>query len=57
MSRLYLVWGLKEVGGLRSGGIRPHPESLAATGPEELFREALAAIRAECGLTETERKN
>jgi len=30
---------------------------LAAIGPEDLFREALSAVKAECGLTETERKN
>ena len=26
-------------------------------GPEELFQEALAAVKAECGLSEQERKN
>ena len=57
IDRLYVVWGLKEVRGLELDGTPATPESLAATGPEELFREALAAIRAECGLTETERKN
>ena len=30
---------------------------LADAGPEDLFREALAAVRAEMGLNETERKN
>ena len=32
-------------------------ELLAAAGPEELFREAVATVKAECGLTESERKN
>ena len=33
------------------------PELLAKAGPEELFREALAAVKTEAGLTEAERKN
>jgi hypothetical protein len=33
------------------------PELLAEAGPEELFREALAAVRRETGLNEEERKN
>ena len=32
-------------------------ESLIESGPEELFKEALAAVKAECGLSENERKN
>ena len=51
------MWGLKEVRGLKLDGEPATPESLAATGPEELFREAVAAVKAECGLTEAERKN
>ncbi len=43
--------------GLELDGAPATPESLAAIGPEELFREAVAAVKAECGLTETERKN
>jgi hypothetical protein len=30
---------------------------LAEAGPEDVFREAVAAVKAECGLTEAERKN
>jgi hypothetical protein len=33
------------------------PELLAEAGPEELFREALAAVQRETGLSEEERKN
>jgi hypothetical protein len=33
------------------------PETLAAAGPEDLCREVVAAIKAESGLTEAERKN
>jgi hypothetical protein len=57
IDRLYLLWGLREVSGLELDGTPATPESLAEQGPEELFREALAAVKAECGLTEAERKN
>jgi hypothetical protein len=57
IDRLYVLWGLKEVRGLDLDGEAATPESLAAVGPEELFREAVGAVKAECGLTETERKN
>jgi len=57
IDRLYLLWGLKEVRGLELDGEAATPESLAAVGPEVLFREAVDAVKAECGLTETERKN
>ena len=42
---------------LELDGVPATPESLAAVGPEELFREAIAAVKAECGLTDAERKN
>ena len=57
IDRLYVVWGLRGVTGLELDGQGATPESLAESGPEELFREALAAVRAEAGLSETERKN
>src|SRR5580692_4065366 len=57
IDRLYLAWGLKSVAGLDVDGVDATPESLADTGPEELFREALEAVRAETGLNEAERKN
>ena len=57
IDRLYVLWGLKEINGLELDGGPATPELLAAIGPEDLFREALNAVRAECGLTETERKN
>src|ERR1022692_2739224 len=43
IDRIYLLWGLKEVTGLELDGLPATPESLAASGPEDLFREALAA--------------
>jgi len=57
IDRLYLVWGLRGISGLELDGSAATPESLAHSGPEELFREALAAVRAETGLNEAERKN
>jgi hypothetical protein len=54
---LYVTWGLRAVSGLRLDGVEATPESLVEAGPEELFREALAAARAETGLSEAERKN
>ncbi|MGA2195036.1 MAG: hypothetical protein ABSH40_07170 [Bryobacteraceae bacterium] len=55
--RLYLTWGLRAVSGLELDGVEATPESLAEAGPESLFREALAIVRAETGLNEAERKN
>ncbi|HVW11632.1 MAG TPA: hypothetical protein VHC90_23780 [Bryobacteraceae bacterium] len=57
MDRLYLGWGLDGVLGLSIDGEPATPESLVDRGPEPLVREALAAIRAECGLSEAEIKN
>jgi hypothetical protein len=57
IDQLYLAWGLRGVTGLELDGREATPESLAESGPEELFREALAAVRAETGLSETEIKN
>jgi hypothetical protein len=57
MDSLYVAWGLEEVRGLSLDGVPATPESLVELGPEALVHEALAAIKAECGLTETERKN
>lgn len=57
MDKLYLAWGLEEVRGLTLDGEAATPESLVERGPEAVVHEALAAIKAECGLSETERKN
>jgi hypothetical protein len=57
IDRVHLVWGLREVRGLTVDGGAATPELLAETGPESLFREALAAVRAETGLSQAERKN
>ena len=57
IEREYLLWGLVEVTGLNIDGSPASPESLAAAGPEDLCREIVAAVKAESGLTEAERKN
>ena len=57
IDRLYLAWGLRAVSGLVLDGSEASPGLLAEAGPEELFREALAAVKAQTGLTEYERKN
>jgi hypothetical protein len=57
IDRLYVSWGVRRVSGLVVDGVDATPEMLAEAGPEEVFREALAAVRAETGLSEAERKN
>jgi hypothetical protein len=57
LDRLYIDWGLEAIHGLELDGEAATPLSLIERGPEELFKEALAAVKAECGLSEQERKN
>lgn len=57
MDRLYVSWGLEGITGLKVDGVEATPETLAAAGPEDLFREALGLVRRETGLDEAERKN
>jgi hypothetical protein len=57
IERVYVMWGVKAVAGLAVDGKAAGPELLAEAGPEELFQEALAAVRRETGLSEEERKN
>jgi len=57
IERVYVAWGVKAVSGLVIDGREAGPEMLSEAGPEGLFREALAAVRAETGLNEEERKN
>lgn len=57
IDRLYVVWGLEEIRGLEIDGVRATPDLLIDRGPEDVFHEALEAVRAECGLSENERKN
>jgi hypothetical protein len=57
IDRAYLEWGLVEVEGLAIDGETATPELVIERGPLELATEILRKIRAECGLTESERKN
>lgn len=57
IDRLYIRWGVEEIRGLTLDGVPASVEALLDAGPEELFFEALAAVKAECGLDENERKN
>ena len=54
---IYFTWGLNSVSGLVIDGEEATPELLADRGPEELYREVLAAVIAETGLSQDERKN
>lgn len=57
IDRLYVEWGLKGITGLEIDGEPATPESLTKSGPEDLFYEALAAVKVACGLSEQETKN
>jgi len=57
VDQLYLLWGLIEVCGLELDGEAATPAALSDSGPEDLFREALEAVKAETGLSGPERKN
>jgi hypothetical protein len=57
IERLYVVWGISRIDGIRIDGDDPTPESLVECGPEELTREAAMLVRSQLGLTEDERKN
>lgn len=54
---MYLEWGLVRVDGLIIDGEAATAEQLIDKGPEEVAREAVAAIKEQCGLSEAERKN
>jgi hypothetical protein len=54
---LYVTWGVAKVDGLTIDGVDATAESLAASGPEELLREAATLVRAQLGLNEDQRKN
>lgn len=57
IDQLYLRWGLIAVTGLTVDGMDATPELIAEKGPEELAREIVNAIKSQCGLSESERKN
>ena len=53
----YLRWALVQIEGLTIDGAPATAERLLDRGPEELTHEIVAAIKAQCGLSEDERKN
>ena len=57
IDRAYLEWGLETVEGLEIDGQQATLEALIERGPLKLAQEILGKIRAECGLSEPERKN
>lgn len=57
IDRAYLDWGLVGVKGLEIDGEAATPEALVDRGPVDLATEILARIKAECGMSEDERKN
>ena len=57
IDRLYIRWGVEEIRGLSWTASSASVEALLDSGPEELFYEALDAVKHECGLSENERKN
>jgi hypothetical protein len=57
IDRAYLEWGLVDVQGLVIDGEVADAQALIERGPVGLAAEALAKIKAECGLSEDERKN
>jgi len=54
---MYLHWGLLSIEGLFIDGEPATAVRLLEKGPEELTREVVSAIKEQCGLSESERKN
>lgn len=57
IDRAYVRAGLVKVEGLEIDGQPATTDALIENGPRDLYREILAAVKREAGLTETERKN
>jgi hypothetical protein len=57
IDREYLEWGLEGIEGLTIDGAVATAEALIERGPLDLAAEIIARIKAECGLTDAERKN
>jgi hypothetical protein len=54
---MYLQWGLVRIEGLVIDGEAATAVQLLEKGPEDLASEVVGAIKEQCGLSETERKN
>jgi hypothetical protein len=57
MNRAWIEWGLESLAGLQLDGEPATPESLLASGPEDLCREIAERVRGECFLNGEQRKN
>lgn len=57
IDKIYLEWGLVGVEGLLIDGEPASANLLVEKGPEDLANEILEAIKAQCGLSQEERKN
>lgn len=57
IDRMLVRWGVAGVSGLQVDGAEATAETLIASGPEDVFREALDAVKRQAGLSEEERKN
>jgi hypothetical protein len=57
IDQAYVEWGLVGIEGLRIDGESATPAMLVERGPVKLAAEILARIKAECALSEDERKN
>jgi hypothetical protein len=57
IDQAYLEWGLQEIEGLSVDGEAAGTALFIEKGPMKLAAEILARIKAECGLSEDERKN
>ncbi len=56
IDRLYVEWGVEAIHGINFDANPATAKGLIDLGPEDLFREALAAVKAESGLNEAEKK-
>ena len=57
IDRLYVEWGVEQIRGITFDGEGATVAGLIAKGPEDLFHEALTAVKAGAGVDENERKN
>ena len=57
IDRAYLEWGVEGIEGLMLDDEPATPQSLVERGPLDLALEVVARIKAECTLSEAERKN
>ncbi len=57
VDEMYVRWALVAVDGLIIDGEAVTAELLLDKGPEELTREVVSAIKEQCGLSESQRKN